>query len=599
MTEKEDEKCQNDEKSGKSERERIIASQAPSTSDCSSEQFSPLEDLDPNFIHRALLTDDFDVQFLTISGKPRNGNTSFAKFLSNYYYSNDARSFTNSDQLEIDEDDSDTILSSMCTLPTGCVLIKTLNNCEISVINEVDRASRLSLEKRIQKTMKVAFFENIELSLMQKSREENIVIDYTPFLKLMAELHGVLRSLVPRRADLHNMLQNEEEMRNSLNAQSDLINPLLKAGRALASLEAPDRAESTMEWLNMFNIASLSPTHQNCDAAQNYDSTIQLHASLVKRFEAKSFVSLVVASAAYLLKKAEQCHEDVANIKLVQVARKVKIHAEQFERYKFQQSYGRFEETSALATKQWVEHCVLKQRNDVRDNQTCESSTEQLLKFMRTRGFIDELLFTDKKISLPETFSMDTSAFMQVREIARLSVIGSSLALHACNAAGIGTNVLNADPFPNHMWEERKILANAMVNKYQGQQVMQSGILKSVVKFSAALCGSSLSSEAEESLRNRTIAVLEGNDPVMKLLHSRVKSFFRNMCDWTENNEECLPVSMKSGRVVSGSIETSISTKVAKMNRDAFLNEAKKAACKQGLSLFAVDLAIAAVSRIG
>ena len=65
------------------------------------------------------------------------------------------------------------------------------------------------------------------------------------------------------------------------------------------------------------------------------------------------------------------------------------------------------------------------------------------------------------------------------------------------------------------------------------------------------------------------------------------------MCDWTENNEECLPVSMKSGRVVSGSIETSISTKVAKMNRDAFLNKAKKAACKEGLSLFAVDLAIA------
>mmetsp|Transcript_27169 Transcript_27169/g.40189 ORF Transcript_27169/g.40189 Transcript_27169/m.40189 type:complete len:436 (-) Transcript_27169:758-2065(-) len=388
--------------------------------------------LDPTLIHRVLLTDPADIPDLTVSGKPVDRTrVTFSSFCKNDYNFNGNVS-VNSDT-EKDQCNHSQILQ-------GCVLIKN--------------AAGASTADQISKTMKRAFFKNIE-DLMSNN-------EYEPYIKLLLELHDSIRLLVPRRTDLHGRLDNEEVLREKV--KNDLIIPLIKAGEALSMLEAPDRAKSTTDWLRLIGPAS-SSTGGSSPPWEQFGL---------------NRISFVVASVAFLLLKTEKCHEDITNFKVVQIAPLIQKYGAEYERARFQEIHGNFEKVDVPATKEWVQRMITKHQENV---YSLSSSKEERTIAVKTYGFVDELLFTTERLKLPEVFVSDADKIMELREIVRMSVIGSSLALHACNAAGVGDGVLKVDPLPTEMNEGRKMLAESMMKRSQTQDHLEHGIFESVLEL--------------------------------------------------------------------------------------------------------------------
>jgi hypothetical protein len=172
---------------------------------------------------------------------------------------------------------------------------------------------------------------------------------------------------------------------------------------------------------------------------------------------------------------------------------------------------------------------------------------------------------------------LDVDQLQSIRLVTKRAAAGSALALHACNAAGMRTSVLEEPPQASSPLELRRVdLLEAMAGTTNAEY--EENVANAVVRL-AKDWNPSLETNAEMALWNRTSSVLRGEDPVICLLDSRMKQVFTELMDWKPSASNVI---MQSGRCAA-----------QKPGWDAFETAAKQAFCKRGLSFHASDLASA------
>ena len=450
--------------------------------------------LDPQLVHRILLTDPSQFPTLTVSGRSQSDKT-----------------------------------------PTFDEFCKELSPSSI---------------QSLENTMKRAYRDRISDMVYTSS-------DIKPLQELLLELHRAVRSLVPNRPDLHSMLKDEEIRKTKFPKQ--LLPYVVAAGDALSRLESEIRYESTRQWLQK---------------AQS-DNT--------RTLDLKQSIEFLVTSIFYLMFKAETCQQEKQDFFLGHVlAPRIHSQGPDLERQVFEAKYGKLQEKeTAPLTKQWISELV-SQKNK---KELCDSvsAREALVK----QGWINNILFREPErtsMSMPEILAMDFEQLNSIRLATRSAAAGSALALHACNAAGVGACVLNEQmDVSSPIYLCRQSIAGAMVGQHNftSNEAYEESVGKAVVRL-AKEWNPSLSSDAEARLKNQTTSVLRAEDPVIRLLDGRMKEVFSSIMTWKPSSAS---VEMQSGRA-QGSPSRSTDTSAR-----AFLMAAKSAFCQRGLSFYASDLA--------
>ena len=419
-----------------------------------------------------------------------------------------------------------------------------------------------SPEQQIANNMRRAFFDGI-IDDMESGNLESMK-------RLLLDLHELVRKLVPNRNDLHSHL-SDEKVKAGRDIGS-LFHILLVAADALANhLESPARASSTLEWIR---VAS------GPDAEAQYGFT--------------SKEGYTVASCAFLLSKAEVCHADIANHHLTKVAPLIHSIGSEYELQRLKDTYGLSESPSNSVLKEklpvtssWIvgmlssieAHAEVSRANSSAKRYAC----------LKSRGFVDSLLFASNQLVIPEVYATDTSRIMHIRNEARYVVIGCALGLHISNIARADSSIFATVPLSSPVLEERRQALDAALRaNYSNQKEFHSTVASVVISFVLALNGeTSLPPSAEKSLRNCVGAVLRGFDPVLKLLDNRVKQFMRNLCKWLPSTS--VPIPMQTGRsMLQG--EGGQSTARGTCTKELFVADAMKEASKSGFSLFSDKL---------
>ena len=415
-----------------------------------------------------------------------------------------------------------------------------------------------SPEKMIADNMKQAFFDLITEDLGKG--------DYTSMQNMLLDLHESMRKLVPNRADLHSYLR--DDVVKAAYSVDDILSLLLAAADALANnLEAPARASSTLDWIRIASDAD-AEAHYGFASRERY----------------------VVASCAFLLFKTEMCHIDIANFRLMEVAPLIhKLGPD----YKLGRLNARFalSESPSLdelkyklpATNAWIMSMLASpesQAEVVRAN-----STGKRFACLKSRGFVDSLLFSTNQLAMPEIFANDTARIMHIRNESRYVVIACALGLHISNMARADPSALATVPLSSPLLEEkRQELDSALRAHYADQKQFFAAVADVVISFALTLGMPSITPTAKKSLKNTVAAVLKGFDPVVKLLDNRVKQFMRLMCKWQPSTSA--PIPMQTGRsVLKGEDAPSPSN-----TKEVFVMDALKEAKKSGFSLFADNL---------
>lgn len=120
--------------------------------------------------------------------------------------------------------------------------------------------------------------------------------------------------------------------------------------------------------------------------------------------------------------------------------------------------------------------------------------------------------------------------------------------------------------------------------------------LNTVPSNYTALAERDLTEDELNALRNHTLAVLHGNDPVLKLLDNRVNSFFRFACKWksgaASSGTVAAPSDMQTGRsILKGNEVNAAATRHGiKSTKTVFLVAAKKEAMRLGFAYFGSEL---------
>jgi len=412
-----------------------------------------------------------------------------------------------------------------------------------------------SPEQQIVDNMRRAFFDGI-IDEMKKGNLE-------PMKRLLLDLHDMMRKLIPNRTDLHSHLSDD-----GVKAVSDVdsfFELLLVAANALGNLESPARACSTLEWIRVAS-GAVAETQYGFTSKEAY----------------------AAASCAFLLFKAEVCQIDVANFQLTKVAPLLHSVGSEYELQCFKTTYGLGESPSnddlkekLPATNSWI--LSMLSSIEAQAEVSRANSSAKRYACLKSRGFVDYLLFTPNQLAIPEVYAADTSRIMHIRNEARYVVIGCALGLHISNVARADPSVFATVPLSSPLLEEkRQALDAALRAKYSNQKEFYSTVANVVISFVLSISGeSSLIPSTERSLRNCVGAVLRGFDPVLKLLDNRVKQLMRNLCKWQPSAS--VPIPMQTGRSVIKGDEgqsTAIGTK------DLFLADAMKEASKSGFSFF-------------
>lgn len=421
------------------------------------------------------------------------------------------------------------------------------------------------IEKAIEGNMKKAFFLVVV--------DELKVGNFKPVQDMLLDLHGSMRNLVPNRTDLHSYLRDDDVI--AAVSCDDIYKLLLAAGKCLAhNLEAPSRATSTL---------SLFETAPN----QFGPTTI-----LPFGFETKE--EYIVAALTYLLSKTEICHLDVANFKLMEIAPIIHKVGHEYERTRFITRYGlngvvsTIEKLQGLpATVAWVKHALTDTTFESEISRA--TTTSKRLAVLKSRAFVDCLLFTSSHLSIPEILVKDGLRIGHIRDEARYSVIGSAVGIHICNAARVGPSAFVDIPLSAPIERSRQKLSATLRSKFSNSQEFIAAVTAAALSFACNLGNCSLSTVTETSLRSCVAAVLRGEDPVLKLLDNRVRQFFRLVCKWQPSTAS--PIVMRTGRTLLQGEERRHST--SGCSKSLFIAYATKEANRQALSLFSDNLAIA------
>jgi len=319
--------------------------------------------------------------------------------------------------------------------------------------------------------------------------------------ELLLSLHKALRDLVPSRTDLHGLLSDKAV--KDATSLPELVSFAIKAAKALQQLESEVRAESTFQWIQ---------------------STLNLHYDSLS----EESISFLVTSILYLLFKADLCNKDKQDFYLSHVwASKIVQQGPDLEREAFQARFGPFSDPStAPSTRQWIQSLV----ENTSDRDALASSAKDARRNLVRAGWIDNILFRSpnlQPLALPEILELDADRIQNIRQVTRLAAAGSALALHACNAAGQSTDILNQDPQNQSTSLElrRVALVQAMRERSKPPATYEADVADAVLAL-AKEWKPSLDESTISMLQSRTQSVLRAQDPVIQLLDSRMKSGF-------------------------------------------------------------------------
>jgi len=539
-----------------------------------------MSNFEPSLVHRVLLADPSDYPNLTMSGRPRLDRTPVfdAKFL----YEN---GFTDTPP------------------PTG----------------EGGDGNNDDVSLQISRTMKKAFHDALVASLLhvaatqrgdrEDDEEQDTPPSNTPDLSaLVIELHEKMRQMIPNRTDLHGMLRDEDVKSIQLGGDRDVLSAylqhLIRSAEALLQLESEDRSVTTQQWLEMASgvvVALPSP------------STLPLDITSPEVF--------VVSSLSYLHLKADLCASDIADYQLSTVAPQIALHGTEYERSVFQQRFSQFEEEHAAPiTRQWIERTIQEcgmSREELR------SSEERRVTALQTSGWVNLILFqtrggvtneedsgasgdsdginvdegTDEQqpqlepfIHVPEILQLDIANLRSIRSTTRMSVIGSALALHACTVAGVGDAVLRREPSSPEINQCRDDLIEAMSGRdVSSQQAFEEDITSTVIALARVL-KPTLGDEEEKVLKSRTPKVMQGEDPVVKLLDNRMRIVFCELMEWSPEHSQTIPTQMSTGRRMAPRQSSSSGLAASASISDLFLTEAKRRFMTRGFAFYSAEL---------
>jgi len=421
---------------------------------------------------------------------------------------------------------------------------------------------------QIAQSMKMAFFNLVAQEMGQGS--------YNSVRELMKELHNKMRSLLPNRNDLHSHLSDDEIA--ACSTVSDVTGVLIRSGSLLANyLESTARASSTRELIECL-------------------SNFKLHPDDVIPYGIETENMFVVASVAYILYKAELCQSDIRNFELSRVAPLLYTEGNEYERKHFKSNYGDYtsvtnEELHHMipATWIWVKAMQLSTSTSNGENSIAQSNLDQKFEVLKGNGFVDGLLFARSPVALPEVFSLDVENIDRIRRDARCCVIASALALHACNISRVRST--SSDVASEELIDARRRLSSVLRKSHFDEKDLEQSVIDAVGTLTKAMAERDLSEDEIGALRNHSLAVLNGNDPVLKLLDNRVQSFFRYVCKWKSTRTILVPLDIRTGRsTLSNSDDVATRQCGIPSTKDEFYIAAKKEALRLGFADFCSEL---------
>jgi hypothetical protein len=489
--------------------------------------------VDPRLVHRVLLTDPVDFSSLTMSGHPRMTTTStYTEFC-------------------------DSLKESRT--PSGS------SSHPVNMQTLVRGAARDVLCQRVQTS------QSLE-----------------PAKEALLEVHNKVRQLIPSRKDLHSILKDEDVRQAEYLSQ--LQSATLVIAQALLQLESPARSASTLEFIQSQPKSTPTPT------------------SSIDELNPES-ISGLITPLFYLLWKVELCSADMQDFYLANVwAPQIHQNGKKLEHEHFQTQYGKFaDSTTAPKTRQWIQSLLDRQQHlgqvgpPAPGDTTTTTSRESRAwrQDLLAKGWIEDIMFRSPELpvlALPEILALDADNLADIRQVTRLAMAGSALALHACTTAGQSTDALNQQVQDRSLEVQRVALVQAMNEQHQRnspadyERVVGDAVVALALQWNAGMDDAAVS-----SLRNRVTVTLRGEDPVLKLLNGRMKECFSQLVvklrpAAAAANANVVPAALKSGRpmVVDGAAAP------VERRSDSFLKEAHELFCSRGLAFYASDLAQAA-----
>lgn len=539
-----------------------------------------LSKLSPHLIHRIMMTPSSHFSSLTVDGLPRQETLYFYSILQQGFLDSESHPNSNASVLDV-----------------AYTLKKAFHDLLLSQIN-------------VEATEKTEQEEQDSPSEQQEQEAVETGV-YSPLLPLILELYENLKALIPNRKDLHDSFQiTTTEIQNSLHSYKETIALLRNIAEKTIHLESQDRALSTQNWLDSFSNMDLN---LNC----NEKMTLAIYNPTTDESEEITLMQKkwVVASVHFLSEKIAQTHKDIADFQLSHMlAPQIHSMGKQLLLLDFNARFHCSESGVPPYTITWLQEII-----DSCGNEIMEWDEKERQNAIVQKGWVDNILFRPELVSkstsengddkdndvslptpfyMPEVFYLNESSIKGIRLTTQISVVGSSLALHASSTAGPGTGAkLKQDPLEPIVDDCRMNLIHTMGNKMVGsQEEYENAVTEAVVDLTTALNSSIL--ENEEALADLKIilgkkvsATMRGTDPVIKLLDNRMRNIFREMIvtdPRTVAQKQQAPTSMKSGVMNPG---TSNKQEDSNSYRVVFKEICKNEFVKGGFSFYAEELA--------
>jgi len=404
-----------------------------------------------------------------------------------------------------------------------------------------------SLEGVTAMTMELAYFDQIEHNLIANQGLKGVQ-------NLVLNLCQKMRQLVPNRLDLHNFISDDDA--TSCRSIADVLKLLNKMSRIMSDdLEAPYRSPSTVEWREISEAYIDSKEVMSKNIPYNFDK----------------LESFIVASISFLLKKIDLCHFDKMKFELKKVTPLILQIGGEYERKQMQLKYGDFGSFSSMselsATWGWVH----------RAQEAFMMSPKMLISTLKTDCFVDELLFVKDAIPMPEVLSLDGEAIKKIRKLAQTAVFGSALFLHACNIAGSQLDSLTSQA----QYHRSQLIS--LLNRTPSYESLSDAL----TNFIEAIDRRELDPVKKASLRRLVESVCDGNDPVLKLLDSRMRQLFKFACGLSCLVEN-IPMTIRTG--ISNDVNKYGSSERSCSIKEQFMNQCGSEANRLGFGMFSDDL---------
>lgn len=427
--------------------------------------------------------------------------------------------------------------------------------------------------------MEKVFFDQMKESWVKSN-------DVSGMHEMMSEIFTKMRNLVPKRTDLHDHFSHKEALKCS--TPCDFLEMLARIANVMGdSLESPYRAESTLQWLRA--------TVRFCSGK----GTVP--------FDFPDIESYVIVSMAFLVKKLDVCHADIVNYRLVKVTPLIRANGVHYERKRFQQKHGSSVD-GLHGTRSWL----MRMMPEIAGCATLRMATLK-------KGFVDELLFVQERMSMPEVLCLDAARIGSIRERVQRIVIASSLFLHACTIMNVRcTSLLSEEALSkikfdkneimmslknNHSYDELYAKASSSILSFANgtflhwlQNVCSCTWLTKLIRIYSnsiliGLTGTDIDDSVRERLLYATGSVLKGVDPVLSLMDKRVRDVFRTACSLhlkSISQNRGAPKTMRTG--IGKAPEVMVKNEL----KELFYEEVTRYSTKLGFNVVADDVTDAA-----